>query len=200
MYKGGKRKNTSITLPLRVVEINFYQHNESALASITSISVSQAQTNLYQNPIKTSVLFFMSEFLNQLLAKVQYSEPNLFDELRQELIWLNESNEMANYPIFWTIQWIEKLGIKPTVADGSFFDIELAQITAKETTSLFFYQGEEIRKLAILFQSQRIDVLSFQLSKIERSRILNVLMDYCKFHIPEFKKFKSIEVLQTVLS
>lgn len=199
LYKGGKKKNSSVLLPLRIVEINYYQHKEHSLANANTIFVANPLVALYQNPIKSSVLFFMSDFLNQLLSKIQYTETNLFQEIQQELIWLNESEEFANYPIFWMIQWIEKMGIKPVVKAGNFFDIEGGQILSKATNSLFFFQGEEIIKLAQMFQSDRLNILSISLTKKERTVILDALISYCKFHIPEFNKFKSVEILQAVL-
>jgi DNA repair protein RecO (recombination protein O) len=200
MYKGGKKRNTANSLPLRIVEISFFQLNEHSLASINTIQASFSQTNLYSSPVKTSILFFMGEFLNQLLSKIQYTEAHLFEEIKQELIWLNETEELANYPIFWLIQWIDKLGIKPLSSEGNYFDIEAAQFSQKELNSVLFVYGEEMRQLANLFQEDRITILSYPLTKASRKVILNALISYCTFHIPEFKQFKSIEVLQTVFN
>lgn len=201
LYKGGKKKkNAAVLLPLKIVEINYYQHTIDSLASINSIHTATALNNLYQNPIKTSLVFFMGEFLNQLLHKIQYAEAHLFEEIQQELIWLNESEEVTNYPIFWMIKWIDYLGLKPTLGEGNYFDIEMAQFTKHQTNSLLFHYGETIGKLAQLFTLNHLEILSYSLHKTERTKIIEALIDYYKFHVPEFKNFKSVDVLQTVLN
>jgi len=198
IYKGGKKKNAATLLPLRIVEINYYQHNEDALASINSINSTAALSNLYQHPVKTSILFFMNEFLGQLLGKIQYAEPHLFEEIEQELIWLNESEEITNYPVFWMIRWIEKLGLKPSTSSGKFFDIESARFSDHKPDGVLYHFGDEMETLSFLFRQDRLTILSYPLKKNDRKKLLNVLMDYCRFHIPEFKTFKSVEILQTV--
>lgn len=201
IYKGGKKKNKAVLFPLRLVEINYYQHNEDALASVNSIQAAMTLPNLYQNPIKASVIFFISEFLNQLLNKIQYTETNLFEEIKQELIWLNETDELAKYPIFWLIKWIEKLGLTPTVTEkASCFDIESAQFCQSSFSGRHYFSGEEMQKLAYLFMQDRLKILSYPLNKNERNTIFDALVAYCLFHIPEFKQFKSVEILKTVLT
>lgn len=200
LYKGGKKKRATGILPLKILEISYYQHREDALASINSVQTAVALPDLYLNPIKTSILFFLGEFLNQLLNKIQYTEQHLFEEIEHELIWLNESTEFANYPIFWMIQWIEKLGIKPSLSDGEYFDIEAARFTHQNPKSLFYQKGAEMQTLSYLFTQERLSILSYSLTKNERTKIFNTLVDYYRFHIPEFKNFKSIEILQTVLN
>jgi DNA repair protein RecO (recombination protein O) len=200
MYKGGKKKRSTAILPLKILEISYYQHREDSLASISSVQTATSLPSLYQHPVKISILFFLGEFLNQLLSKIQYTEEYLFEEIEQELIWLNESTEFANYPIFWLIQWIEKLGLKPSLSEGDYFDIESAQFTRHNPKSLFYQKGEEMRILSFLFTQERLPILSYSLTKNERTKIFNTLVDYYRFHVPEFKSFKSVEILQTILN
>lgn len=198
LYKGGKKKNNAVLMPLKIVDIQYYQHNADSLANVTTIQTDVVLNNLYLNPIKTSLLFFMNEFLGQLLVKIQFTEPHLFEEIEQELIWLDASDELTNYPLFWLIQWTEKLGIKPTISVGSYFDIETARFLEHAPNSTMYHHGDEVAKLATLFSCQRLEILSYVLTKNERTKLLNVLLDYYRIHLPEFRELKSIEILQTV--
>lgn len=199
IFKGAKKKNSSVLLPLRIVEITYYQREESDLATAYEVHSNLTLTNLYNHPVKTCLLFFMSEFLVQLIHKIQYAESDYYDFLIDELKWLDASDELANYPIYWMIIWIRKLGIQPIQGRGTYFDIEAAQFFVHQPFSHHFYEGETIMSLSEMMTEDKIAILSTKLNKTERSYLLDVLISYFQFHIPEFKMLSSIDVLKTVL-
>lgn len=200
IFKEAKKKNASVLMPLRVVEINYYQREESNLPSTFDVHSALSLVSLYSHPIKTSILYFISEFLMQILKKTQHSDLGYYQELIDELKWLDASDELANYPIFWMITWIRKLGIQPIQSEGIFFNIETAQFLNHQPLTAFYYEGDTIKKLADLFQQDKLHILSYNLTKREREFLLEVLLAYFKFHIPEFRELTSIEVLKTILS
>lgn len=200
IFKGGKKKNAAILMPLRVVEITYYQREESSLATAYDIHSSLSLVQLYNHPIKSSILFFIAEFLNQIIEKTQHSEPHLFQNIVEELKWLDATSELANYPIYWMISWIQQLGIKPIQSNGKFFNIETAQFVNHQPLTSHYFEGETIEKLSFLIHQDQLTILSYSLTKAERNFLLEVLITYFRFHIPEFKEMASIEILKTILS
>lgn len=200
-YKGAKIKKNKLGLtPLRLVEISYFEFQSNSLANIRRIQSSIHLNKLYSNPIKITVLFFLADYIHQIIGKIHHSEKHLYEDLKNELIWLNSTDEVTNYPIFWLIFWIKKLGLKPHTSSGSYFDIETARFLDIMPNNTTFYHGIEMEKLGELFEESRLEILSIELKKQERKKMMEALISYSKYHIPEFRDLKSLEVLQTVLS
>ena len=56
--------------------------------------------------------------------------------------------------------------------------------------------NEEARVLPVLFRMDYATLHLFRLSRRERMRILQVLNEYYRLHVPNFPELKSLEVLQ----
>lgn len=200
LFKGGKKKNASVLLPLKSIEITYYQREENQLATAYEVQSSLSLLRIYTNPIKNSILFFISEFLSMMMPSIQHSEPHYYDELLHELKWLEMSDELANYPIYWMITWIQRLGVQPTLSYGHYWDVERARFVDHQPLSTLYFVGDEMDALSHLMNEGRNQILSHAFTKKERTSILSALFAYFRFHIPECKELSSIEILQTVLN
>jgi len=90
------------------------------------------------------------------------------------------------------------MGIKPIADEGEYFDIENATFEKFQPISTLFFYGEEMEKLSQMFCLEPLLILSFQLTKQERKKILSALIDYCRFHLEGFHELKSIGIIQSV--
>lgn len=169
--------------PLSLLEIDLDYQESSRLQRLIDVRVDEPYGSLPYNPMKQTIALFLSEFLYYSLREEQ-SNPDLFSYLVNSLLWLDARTEQyANFPLTFLIRLSRFLGIWP--------DTEEAQKTLR--------QGEDSLVPLIL----RMDFATmhlFHFSREQRQRLLEVLNDYYRLHVPHFPELKSMAILREVLS
>ncbi len=169
--------------PLSLLEIDLDYQESSRLQRLIDVRVDEPYGSLPYNPMKQTIALFLSEFLYYSLREEQ-SNPDLFSYLVNSLLWLDARTEQyANFPLTFLIRLSRFLGIWP--------DTEEAQKTLR--------QGEDSLVPLIL----RMDFATmhlFRFSREQRQRLLEVLNDYYRLHVPHFPELKSMAILREVLS
>jgi DNA repair protein RecO (recombination protein O) len=119
-----------------------------------------------------------------------------------ELKWLDHTTEFTNYPIYWLLELTQYLGFYPLVVDenGTYFDLEDGQFVAFAPRNHTSQKSETVDFLRQIIGDSKEEILALSVSKIDRKKLMNLLFDYYRFHIPNFKELKSIEVIESLWS
>lgn len=87
-----------------------------------------------------------------------------------------------------------------TVNSQLYFDLLAGTYCDRQPSHAHFLRNEEARVLHVLFRMNYPTMHLFRLSRRERQRILHVLNEYYRLHVPGFPELKSLEILQELFS
>ncbi len=200
------RQTASHLMPLSVIEaqVNFSPTRELHIPS--AIAPIRVWRTIYYNPIKSSVVMFLSEFLSRLLR----------DAPAEELLWnfiadsitffdtVDDSMSIANFHISFLVGMTHLMGIHPDLTDyteGMEFDMK-----AGKTVFPFMIQSNhgiriDAHRTAFLPKLTRINYANakkFRFNGHERSEVLNEIMKYFGCHFPGSDNLKSLSILKEI--
>ena len=87
-----------------------------------------------------------------------------------------------------------------TLNSQRYFDLLAGTYCDRQPSHAHFLRNEEARVLPVLFRMNYPTMHLFRLSRRERQRILHVLNEYYRLHVPGFPELKSLEILQELFS
>jgi DNA repair protein RecO (recombination protein O) len=197
LFQGAKKKKGSILSPLLPIEFSYYQRNDSQLAKITDLAPIFTLSEVYSNPYKIGIVFFITEIL-QLTLHEGVEDKNLFQFVQEEMLSLEEIQDLGNYPIYWFIEFMKLEGISPIseIDNASYLDCENGHFTVTKPSSHFHLSGSEITLFSKLIHKSKLELLSEYIPKSSRSQLLNLMLLYAGYHYPKIKHLKTIEVLE----
>jgi DNA repair protein RecO (recombination protein O) len=122
--------------------------------------------------------------------------------------WLDAaSTGYANFHLTFLMRMSRFLGFYPNLSltpipsqngeEGTiYFDLREGRFCSLAPTHSDFLQPDEARLIHLLMRMDFPTMHLFQLSRHERNRITEVLLQYYQLHIPQFPALKSLSVLQ----
>lgn len=198
IFQGGKKKKGNILHALSLVEISSFSRKDSDLGKITQVNPTYVPQSILYNPLKSGIAFFMTEVLASVLRDSD-ADKNIFDFIEHEVKWIDSSDELTNYPLWFLLRLAEKLGIGiQNKENGKIFNLKEGTISNQTPSSPYFVNNESIAYLVELMSSEKTSFLAMPIPKVIRKELLDVLISYYQFHYHNFKEPKSIKVIQTV--
>lgn len=201
IFQGAKRKNKrgNLVSSLAIIDIEYYQRNDSDLGKITSIEPSIIFKTIPFDPYKSSIVFFMNEILN---ATIKDNDQNqgLFDYLSNILEVLDISDSIANFPIKFLYRLTKYLGFYPNEVDEPvYLDMREGTYTKYEPNH-GIYLSKKNSSLLLLLSKCTIDGENDPKIDLETRRdLLNDLLKYYQIIFDNFKPVKSLAVLEATL-
>ena len=113
----------------------------------------------------------------------------------------NSPLSAVNSPLSTVHFQLSTLNCQPsTVNSQLYFDLLAGTYCDRQPSHAHFLRNEEARVLPVLFRMNYPTMHLFRLSRRERQRILHVLNEYYRLHVPGFPELKSLEILQELFS
>lgn len=199
LFQGGKKKKGNVLQALSIIEINAYQRPDSDLGKISTIAPDFVPQSIPFDPLKSGLAFFMTEVLEQALRSSD-EDQKMYEFLQQEIHWLDDSEAITNYPIWFMLKLADQLGfgIQQVGVDGKIFDLQ-AGIISNQTPEGHAYENDAaVNELRTLIQLKKEEVLALHIHKVHRKQIVEHLISYFRWHIEGFKPPKSLQVMQTI--
>jgi|SaaInl1SG_22_DNA_1037389.scaffolds.fasta_scaffold00105_8 DNA repair protein RecO (recombination protein O) len=199
LFQGGKKKKGNALFPLSIAEINCYKRSDSSLSKISGIDILAVDQELFFNPIRSSILFFVAEIC---AATIQNEEEDLalYTFLENEIAFIHETKEFTNYPIYFLLNYSKYLGFYPQpLAEASFFDLEEGEFTVGKPVGHKYVKDESIPILNNLVNKHPAEILASDIPKKQRKQIVQNLLIYYRYHQAGFKELKSIQVLEELI-
>lgn len=195
--------------PLSVVEAQVNISTARDLHVPTAVARTEIWRTVYYEPLKMTVVMFLSEFLNRLLHDSP-AEPDLWDFIVQSVKLLDtieDDTAIANFHITFLIGLMGMTGIFPDLSgysEGMEFDMKSGRMVLP-----FSLQGgaralrinaERSRFLPKLMRINYANSHRFRFSGRERSQILDDILRYYGCHFPGCDHLKSLDILKEVFS
>ncbi|MCF8713836.1 DNA repair protein RecO [Joostella atrarenae] len=183
--------------PLTQLEIVANHKNKGTLESLRDVKLAYSYKSLQTDVLKSSIALFLSEML---VVSLQEEEENviLFDFIENAFIWLDTNNEIANFHISFLIQLTTFLGFYPddTHIDAPYFDL----LEGEFVPSLYneVIEGVTLEAFKQFLKADFDEAKTIKMGRGVRAILLNNLIRYYQLHLTDFKKPRSLEILQQV--
>ncbi len=153
------------------------------------------------HPVKSTLVLFLTEFLSHAL-KGESEERTLYAYLEHSFRWLDMcENDYANFHLVFLMRLTRFLGIYPNLESDSpldYFDLTAGGFCKSQPLHAHFLPPTDARQLHSLFRMNYDTMHVFRMSRHDRWRILEVLTDYYRLHIPAFPELKSLDILREI--
>ena len=185
-------------MTLLVIECDIRQKEQ--LQKLKDARLLVAYTSIPFSPEKLALSLFIAEFLYHALRSEQQNEP-LFAYLCDSMQWLDIAEKgFANFHLTFLMRMSRFLGFYPNleVSDewNMMFDLREGRFCTSAPTHRDFLQPDEARLIHLMMRMDFPTMHLYRLSRIDRNRIVDVLLQYYRLHIPQFPELKSLSVLQ----
>ncbi len=197
--KKGKLR-TSLFQPLTQLELVAYHKNKGTLESIREAKVHKPYKSLHTDVIKSSLVLFLSEMLKNAI-KEEEPDNELFNYLSQSLEWLDDNDDISNFHVLFLLKLTAYLGFYPDTDDIEFQHFNLAEGRfEKNQFGMYTETGNTIENFKQFFGINFDGIRDIKLTKSARLDLLNLLLKYYQFHIQDYKKPKSLLVLNQLFN
>lgn len=186
-----KNKKKALLRPLSQIflDLNLKRKN-SDLPLLNHIENADSETFDFNVKI-SSILFFVSDFLNQVL-KSENSQSEIYVEIEGFISQLKDGNLQAHLIFLFKI--IKLLGFAPLLSSGKFLDIETGNFTDQLTQQLFTEEISQIWKTIL----ETPNNYQIKIPQNKSRELLNTLLVYFQFHFENFKIPVSLEIVKEI--
>jgi DNA repair protein RecO (recombination protein O) len=203
IYGRGKRKSSwkpAFFQPLSIVELEVSHDMRKNIQQMKDVRVLVPYQSLTIDPLKRSIAMFIAEVLLKVLSQSEADE-SLYLFLRQSLEFLDNSKQKtANFHLVFLLKLSRYLGFEPNI-DGQttlFFDLVNGVFLSSPPAHRHYLFAEEAGKMAQLLQTDYEHMTEIKLSRQQREKLLEDIVSYYRFHLPDFPEIHSLEVLKTL--
>ena len=200
----GKGKYTALLQPLSLLVIDYKQLPNKHLHSFTDVTMLHAYTSVHSNMVKLSIAQFISELLHKSINENEHYASAFFTFMENSLIYFDVTHEnFENFHLYFLIEFSRYLGFYPQVLDDNettYFDLYNGMFCNYSVNSAFMLDASVS---GLLLQCLNITITNFMALKFnyhQRKQLLTAITDYYRIHVNSIEEFKTIGVLQTVLS
>ena len=197
-------RNVSFWQPLSMVEFSVeLRPNGGKLPRPNDVRTYYNYTDLPVSPVKSTLALFLAEFLSAALRE-EKENPSLYRYIESSLQWLDmveSADAMANFHLAFLMHLSRFMGVYPNLErPDHYFDLLAGSYCDRQPPHAHFLRRQEAQALPVLFRMDYPTLHIFRFSRQERMRILQVLNEYYRLHVPNFPELKSLEVLQEFYS
>ncbi|KFF27316.1 DNA repair protein RecO [Chryseobacterium vrystaatense] len=147
--------------------------------------------DIYMDIKANTVIFFVSDFLNQVLRH-ENKNPDLFFGIDKFVSELTDKNYQCH--LLFLIMILKIQGVAPLINNGSYLDPETGTFSATPCHQLFNEEISGIWKIALCSENIYITKIHPSL----RKDFMDSLLVYYHYHITDFKVPASLEVIQQI--
>lgn len=181
--------------PLSILEIDFYLKENQTLYRIKDGRLIYSPFLENEEMVRKSILFFYNDILKQFIFE---NQPfiDIFQSGTEFLMHFKLEQHLKYQPFQIMLKHLKFSGLFPRNnfdESSNIFNMSESEYSNIVKSPLDIKPPYAQTLSAIL--SEKFDILNTQ----ERNYFLDVLLTYCKVHIPNFKEPKSLEIIREIL-
>lgn len=193
----------SLLQPLAEVEVEADMKPKASLFRAKNISSSQPFVSLPYHPVKSVIALFLQEFLYRAIR--EEGEPNeaLYSYVIHAVHWLDMAEkDFANFHLVFLMRIARFLGLHPNIENyqpGCYFDLlNASYVSQKPMAHAYYVAPEDTRHLVNLMRLNFVNMHLFKMNRQDRNRLLSLINDYYRLHLPDFPELNSLQVLKEI--
>ena len=144
---------------------------------------------------------FTAEFLSNALRE-EMPDTLLYKYIEDSLQWLDSTDSgISNFHIAFILHLSRFLGIEPNLDGYSstlHFDMISGEYCCFQPKHPYFLHPDEAKFIPYLSNMTIYNMHLYRFNRKQRQRMLEILNDYYRIHIPNFHELKSLEVLKEI--
>lgn len=195
--KGKFRRN--LFMPLTILEVDFELKQTSSLSRMKDVHLVMPLPSLMTHPYKMSIGMFLSEFLVYATRDESDNIP-LYNYVENSLLWLDGvRDKFSNFHLVFMIRMTRFVGFLPYTEDyhdGDYFDMLNGSFCAKAPMHSHFLPPDDASKIGLLMRLGYPTMHLCAMTRQERNRCMDVILEYYRLHVPGFPELKSHHVLK----
>jgi DNA repair protein RecO (recombination protein O) len=194
---GSKKKRTVKWQLLDIVNLDLVHSDKNDFYGIREASYAFKHTGRYFDPYKLSMSYFVAEILLKTISEKNTAYPELYAFTLDCLNKLDTTQSISTFPIDFLLDLSYVLGIQPKVAEGGYiFNFSEGSIDTHPAG----LQSMSTNEVVLLAGYIRTGSFETTPNKDQRTKMLQLLLDFYKYHLPGFIEIKSLSVLKEVLN
>ena len=190
-------------LPLALIETEFNYNPSKNFHRLGTFSLSEVWDDIYFNPIKRIMIFFISEFLNRII-RASMPDPLLWSHIKESITYFNnDKDRFYDFHLTFLISTLQFLGIQPdstTYSNGYIFDMREGKFCYHKPLHNDFLDERESKIASILLKSGGKCIPRLKLSRNHRNTILDNLLRYYEIHYPGTGNIRALETIREILA
>lgn len=185
--------------PLTLLDADFTLRPNRTLQRFSEVRMARPWTSLTANPYKMPLVFFVAEFLRHATRDEQ-DVATLFDYVVDSVEWLDMASEgYANFHLVFMIRLSMFLGFFPNLESyepGACFDLRSGCFSTTVPPHPDYIQADEAEAMVGLMRLSFTTMRLFRMSREERNRCVDVILEFYRLHIPAFPELKTLGVVR----
>ena len=185
--------------PLTLLDADFTLRPNRTLQRFSEVRMARPWTSLTANPYKMPLVFFVAEFLRHATRDEQ-DVATLFDYVVDSVEWLDMASEgYANFHLDFMIRLSMFLGFFPNLESyepGACFDLRSGCFSTTVPPHPDYIQADEAEAMVGLMRLSFTTMRLFRMSREQRNRCVDVILDFYRLHIPAFPELKTLGVVR----
>ena len=202
------RQSASRLMPLSVVELQANISPTRDLHIPSGIVPIHVWKTIYYEPFKTSIIFFLSEFLQKILHEAP-PEHNLWNFIANSIRLFDattDANATANFHISFLISLMPLMGIQPDIenyTEGMEFDMKAGTMVlpfSLQNTRGIRIDADKSARIPKIARMNYANSRAYKFSGKERSQLLDYILRYYGCHFPGSDNLKSLDIMREIFS
>ncbi len=185
-----RNKKKALLLPLSKLNFSLNPLKGNGIQTISKLELIKSN-NIYTDIKCNTVVFFISDFLNQNL-KYENKNHHIFFCLEEFIDELENENYQSH--LIFLIKILKIQGVAPLLNGKNFLDPETGIFTSESTHQLFNEDISTIWKTILSVENP----YEIKISSAFRKDFLDSVLVYYHYHITDFKIPTSLEVIQQI--
>ena len=187
--------------PLSMLSLEYDYRPKVQLQKIRNVALFHPYSSLPFDIDKLTVGMFISEFLYHSLYGEQQNE-QMFDYISDSLMWFDGSPSPAsNFHLVFMMRLSLFLGFYPNLDDfvpGCVFDLRSGSFSSVAPLHSDYLLPDEASQMSLMMRMNYSTMHLFKFTRAQRNRLLDVIVQYYRLHIPGFPEMKSLDVLRNI--
>ena len=200
----GKSAKAHFFQPSSLLEMQVYHNELKNLQRIKEVKWSSLYKNVLSDVIKNSIALFMVELLQKTLKQPETNE-NLFHFCEDAFLHLDvaEKEITANFAVYFSIRiaQISGFSLQNNYSEKrNIFNIQEGDFVEENLADAEFITPQLSRDFSEMLKAIHPNDLSeIKMNGKTRSSMLKIMESFYAWHIPEFGKMKTLNVLSAIL-
>lgn len=184
-----KNKKKAYLNPLNEIQLQLSSKKNGTMSMLRKISL---LNHLPEPNIKaSSILFFIADFLNQML-RYESQSTEIYQEIRQFVFQIQEKNYQAH--LLFLFVFIQLQGFSPLMSKAPFLNPLSGCFSNQKSHELF---DEEISNIWKQNTTHK-NLYNHKINKILRKKTIESILVYLELHFPNFRRPTSLDILQQI--
>lgn len=185
--------------PLTILEMELEIRRNSRLHTIHEARIGTPFFSIPFDAYKLSIALFTAEFLSNATRNEQ-PDTMLYKYVENSVLWLDGvGSKFSNFHLVFMMRLTRFAGFFPNLDNYSpdcCFDMRNGCFTPSPPLHRDFLTPDEAAKIRVLMRMNYDTMHLYAMSRAERNRCVDVILDFYRLHLPDFKDIKSLDVLK----